>query len=482
MVKFEHMSKEQSGPVRIVRPSFSISRVLGEDFGREKCPSHPVLHPTSLSCGEVTDPRLNSAHSEMLTDDEDDITCVDVESVGSEDEGVTDRPTPGPVPLGLVVRESSPSRESPTSPPPETTSTESPENTNSKYPDGNNNKREASDKEAGEKVTKHEKPPFSYNALIMMAIRSSPEKRLTLNGIYEFIMKNFPYYRENKQGWQNSIRHNLSLNKCFVKVPRHYDDPGKGNYWMLDPSSDDVFIGGTTGKLRRRSTAASRSRLAAFKRTGLPPRLAGLGYSFHGDKNPFLWPVSSLYSLPPSAAAAAALRYSQSAYSYVSLPPSAPPLNSAIPRTSSSNTNFSVDRLLATDTTECSPLRPTGVNPLAGYSNLTSPQAAVLFPHLSHMHVQNGLPFDFFTSFRGLPISPSTAFSSALGLPPPPGLTGTSLHPSPDSSFTSVPVSARPSWGQSELSSLYFSAVCIVLCQTYRWTNEMIKCIVNYNT
>uniref|UniRef100_A0A3P9IXI7 Forkhead box J1b n=1 Tax=Oryzias latipes TaxID=8090 RepID=A0A3P9IXI7_ORYLA len=88
------------------------------------------------------------------------------------------------------------------------------------------------------------KPPYSYASLICMAMQASKQPKVTLSTIYNWITQNFCYYRHAEPSWQNSIRHNLSLNKCFKKVPRQKDEPGKGGFWQIDPQYADMFVNG----------------------------------------------------------------------------------------------------------------------------------------------------------------------------------------------------------------------------------------------
>lgn len=86
------------------------------------------------------------------------------------------------------------------------------------------------------------KPPHSYATLIAMSILRSPNRRLTLSQIYKWIHSTYSFYGPADSGWQNSIRHNLSLNKAFVKTERPKDDPGKGNYWTIQPGTEMTFL------------------------------------------------------------------------------------------------------------------------------------------------------------------------------------------------------------------------------------------------
>ncbi|XP_018404326.1 PREDICTED: forkhead box protein J1-A-like [Cyphomyrmex costatus] len=94
------------------------------------------------------------------------------------------------------------------------------------------------------------KPPFSYATIICLAMRANNNK-VSLSNIYAWIRENFLFYKYADPAWQNSIRHNLSLNKCFLKLPRSKDEPGKGGFWKLDLERMEE------GKRSRRRSAIS---------------------------------------------------------------------------------------------------------------------------------------------------------------------------------------------------------------------------------
>lgn len=117
--------------------------------------------------------------------------------------------------------------------------------------------------------TEYRKPPYSYAQLIIQAIASAPEQRLTLSDIYAHISSNFPYYKSFGKGWQNSVRHNLSLNRYFIRVPRNSGEPGKGAFWQLDPACDARLISQAFRKRRQFSTIVGPLQLSSVAVTSV---------------------------------------------------------------------------------------------------------------------------------------------------------------------------------------------------------------------
>lgn len=77
------------------------------------------------------------------------------------------------------------------------------------------------------------KPQASYVVLIHDALTNSKTGQMSLPQIYRAIERQYPYYklRVQTQGWQSSVRHNLSQHPAFTKIERD----GKGWMWGLVP-------------------------------------------------------------------------------------------------------------------------------------------------------------------------------------------------------------------------------------------------------
>ena len=129
------------------------------------------------------------------------------------------------------------------------------------------------------------KPHYSYIALIAMAIQKSKSGMVTLNDIYQYIMDTFPYYRQNQQRWQNSIRHSLSFNDCFIKVPRSADKPGKGSYWTLHSKAINMFENGCYLRRQKRFKCDDKTRCESDEQIDRPKKKTKTTEKASDEKN-----------------------------------------------------------------------------------------------------------------------------------------------------------------------------------------------------
>ncbi|XP_059343063.1 forkhead box protein N1 [Ammospiza nelsoni] len=161
------------------------------------------------------------------------------------------------------------------------------------------------------------KPIYSYSILIFMALKNSKTGSLPVSEIYNFMTEHFPYFKTAPDGWKNSVRHNLSLNKCFEKVENKSGNSSrKGCLWALNPAKIDKMQE-ELQKWKRKDPVAVRKSMAK------PEELDTL----IGDKSEKL--RSPLVPCSPPGAAGASLSRQMAAQPH---PLCEPPLSSGIPQ------------------------------------------------------------------------------------------------------------------------------------------------------
>ena len=122
----------------------------------------------------------------------------------------------------------------------------------------NSPEKTSSDDSAEEDKT-HKKPNLSYLEMISEAILSSSEKKLVLNDIYDYLSDKYPFYKTSSPTWKNSIRHNLSIDECFVKKDRARN--GRGYYWAIHDACFEDFKSGIFSRRQARLKVEARKKL-----------------------------------------------------------------------------------------------------------------------------------------------------------------------------------------------------------------------------